>query len=56
MTDQTRIQMTVSTDDVDKRSRNHSMNDSNAATEGESMETVGIWRRAVSSELTFGDN
>ena len=30
------------------------MNDSNATTEVESMETVGIWRRAVSSELTFG--
>ena len=36
--------------------RKHSMNDSNAIAEGESAETVGIWRRAVSSEFTFGDN
>ena len=32
------------------------MNDSNAIAERESTETIGIWRRAVSSELTFGDN
>ena len=33
-----------------------SLYDSNATAEGESTETVGIWKRAVSSELTFGDN
>ena len=52
----TRTLMTASTNDVDRSARNHSMNDSNAIAEGESTETVGIWRRAVSSELTFGDN
>ena len=29
------------------------MNDLNAVAEGESTETVGIWRRAVSSEFTL---
>ena len=50
---QTRTQMTISTDDADME---RSMNDSNAIAECESTETVGIWRRAVLSELTFGDS
>ena len=39
-----------------RAARKHSMDDSNAIAEGKSTESGGIWRRAVSSVVTFGDN